>query len=373
MPSKQTERVIVMDINRIARAEIVAMKPYVSARNSASADGILLNANEAPFPHVQDPRWQQLALNRYPSPQPAQLKARMAELYGVDESNVLVTRGSDEGIDLLTRVFCRAGRDAIVECTPCFGMYRISATIQAATVIEIPRLEDRGWQIDYEKLEATIKSNADVKLVFLTTPNNPSGDLIERDALEQVLAACEDKALVVLDEAYIEFCFARSASELISEWPQLVVLRTLSKAWAAAGIRCGTVIADPNVISLLQRVIAPYPLASTAIDAALQATSGEAVARQQDFIATVRQGRADMYQFLSACDWVDHVWESEANFILLRVSDAPGLVAFCANAGIRIRDFSTQPQLQGCVRLTIGSDQELAALKTVLQAFGEGQ
>lgn len=362
-----------MDISRIARAEIVAMKPYVSARSSAAADGILLNANEAPYPHVDDSQWQRLALNRYPSPQPALLKTRMAELYGVPEANILVTRGSDEGIDLLTRVFCRPGQDAIVECTPCFGMYRIAATIQGAEVIDVPRLAGQGFRIDFAALENVIEQRASVKLVFLTTPNNPTGDLIEREQLERVLRVCEDKALVILDEAYIEFCSADSACSLIKLWPQLVVLRTLSKAWAAAGIRCGTVIADPAVIDLLQRVIAPYPLPATAIDAALQATSGAAIGRQQNFIASVSKGRADLQEFLSGCDWVDAWWESEANFILLRVSNAGELVQWCAANGIRIRDFSSQLQLGGCVRLTIGSEDELSALKTALQAFGERQ
>jgi histidinol-phosphate aminotransferase len=291
-----------MDINAIARPEIVAMKPYVSARSSAAADGILLNANEAPFPHVEDSEWQRLALNRYPSQQPALLKTRMAELYEVSESNVLVTRGSDEGIDLLTRVFCRPHQDAIVECTPCFGMYRIAATIQAAKVIDVPRLADQGFKIDFKQLEKVIESRVDVRLVFLTTPNNPTGDLIKREELERVLKACEGKALVVLDEAYIEFCTDESASGLVAQYPQLVVLRTLSKAWAAAGVRCGTVIADPAVIGLLQRVIAPYPLAATAVDAALQATTDEAATRQQSFVESVRQGRADLREFLLHCD-----------------------------------------------------------------------
>ena len=360
-----------MDINAIARPEIVAMKPYVSARNSAAADGILLNANEAPFPHVDDSEWQRLALNRYPSPQPSLLKTRMAELYGVDESKILVTRGSDEGIDLLTRVFCRPGQDSIVECTPCFGMYRIAATIQAAKVIDVPRQAEKGFRIDFQQLERVIESRANVRLVFLTTPNNPTGDLIERGELERVLGACEDKALVVLDEAYIEFCTAESASGLVDQYPQLVVLRTLSKAWAAAGVRCGTVIADPAVIGLLQRVIAPYPLAATAVDAALQATSGEVVIRQQDFVEAVRKGRADLQAFLLKCDWVEEFWDSKANFILLRVADAVALTDWCAGRGIRIRDFSSQPQLEGCVRLTIGSVEELTALKAALQAYGE--
>ncbi len=360
-----------MDINSIARPEIVAMKAYESARKTASADGILLNANEAPSTFVDDPDWQRLSLNRYPQPQPAQLVSRMAELYGVSESQLLITRGSDEGIDLLTRVFCRPGQDAIVECTPCFGMYRIAATIQGARIIDVPRYADEGFQIDFAQLRQVINEQPNVRLVFLTSPNNPTGDLIDRVQLERVLEACEDKALVVMDEAYIEFCSAPSATELVERWPQLVVLRTLSKAWAAAAVRCGTVIADPAVIALLRRVIAPYPLAATAIDASLQATSGDAVGRQGQFVKAVRRGRADLHAFLVSCDWIRDVWESKANFILIRVADADGLVDWCAGRGIQIRNFSTQPRLDNCVRLTIGSEEEMAALKTVLQAYGE--
>jgi histidinol-phosphate aminotransferase len=360
-----------MDINSIARPEIVAMKPYQSARNTASADGILLNANEAPFTHVDDPDWHRLSLNRYPPPQPALLRSRLAEMYAVDESGILLTRGSDEGIDLLTRVFCRPIQDAIVECSPCFGMYRIAATIQGARVIDVPRQAEKGFQIDFAKLEEVIREQPGVKLVFLTSPNNPTGNLISRTRLEAVLNASEGKALVVMDEAYIEFCNAASACELVDKWPQLVVLRTLSKAWAAAGVRCGTVIANPAVISLLQRVIAPYPLAATAIDAALQAISGEAIGRQLKFVETVRQCRADLLEFLLQCDWVKEVMESEANFILLRVADADKLVDWCSWRGIQIRNFASQAQLEGCVRLTIGSKDELAELKSALQAYGE--
>ena len=360
-----------MDINSIARPEIVAMKPYESARNSATADGILLNANEAPSTHVNDSQWQELSLNRYPSPQPGPLISRLAQLYGVAESNCLITRGSDEGIDLLTRVFCRPGQDAIIECSPCFGMYKIAATIQGARVIDVPRRADNGFQIDFADLERVIVEQSTVRLIFLTSPNNPTGNLISRSQLEGVLKACEGRALVVLDEAYIEFCKARSATELIDKWPQLVVLRTLSKAWAAAGVRCGTVIANPAVIGLLQRVIAPYPLAATAIDAAMQAVNGDAVIRQQRFVKSIRRGKADLVKFLSTCHWIEDVFESEANFILVRVADADGLVHWCAGNGIRIRNFSSQTQLHGCVRLTIGSPHEMAALKAALLAYGE--
>ena len=360
-----------MDIESIARPEIVAMKPYESARNSAAADGILLNANEAPFTHVNDPEWQRLSLNRYPSPQPELLKTRLAEMYSVTRDKLLITRGSDEGIDLLTRVFCRPGEDAIVECSPCFGMYRIAATIQDARVIDVPRRAGRGFQIDYEELQQVIDQQAGVRLVFLTSPNNPTGDLVDRVQLKAVLKACEGKALVVLDEAYIEFCSAEPASQLIDQWPHLVVLRTLSKAWAAAGIRCGVVIADPAVIGLLQRVIAPYPLAATVIDAALRAISGDAIIRQQAFIKEVRERKTDLLGFLERCSWIEDVLPGEANFVLLRVPDADELVDWCARRGIRIRNFTRQAQLAGYVRLTIGSEDEMAALKSALQAYGE--
>lgn len=360
-----------VDINSIARPEIVAMKPYVSARNSAAADGILLNANEAPHPHVSDPEWQRLSLNRYPQPQPASLKDRLAKLYAVSEDKLLITRGSDEGIDLLTRVFCRQGIDSIVECSPCFGMYRIAATIQGARVIDVPRQAARGFQIDFAKLESVINEEESIRLVFLTSPNNPTGDLISHAQLEAVLEATGGRALVVLDEAYIEFCDARSAVELMEKWPQLVILRTLSKAWAAAGLRCGVVIADPAVIGLLQRVIAPYPLASVAVDAAIKAISGESINLQQQFVQTVRQGKTDLYEFLSNCDWVSEIWNGEANFILIRVTDGDELVNWCAGSGIRVRNFSSQSGLEDCVRLTIGSAQELLALKSALQAYGE--
>ncbi len=360
-----------MDIHALARPEILAMKPYESARGSAAADGILLNANEAPFTLVSDPAWERLALNRYPPPQPRELKSRLAGIYGVPESGLLVTRGSDEGIDLLTRVFCRAGRDAIIECPPCFGMYRIAAAIQGAEVLSIPRLGNNDWQVDIKALCATISQSPNTRLVFLTSPNNPTGDLLTRHSLQEVLAACEGRALLVLDEAYIEFCQARSACELVGRYPQLVVLRTLSKAWAAAGLRCGAVIADPLVISLLSRVMAPYPLSATVIDAALQATGGDAAERQGGLLKMIQTGKRDLVKFLDRQDWVSETWPGKANFVLVRVDNAPALVAFCAERGIRIRDFSSTPLLNNCVRMTIGGPDEMSALEKTLAEYGE--
>jgi len=320
---------------------------------------------------VQGSAWSNLSLNRYPVPQPGELTARLAQLYSVNAEQLLVTRGSDEGIDLLLRVFCRPGTDAIIECPPCFGMYRVAANIQGAAVIGIPRDPRQDLQIDFDGLCQEVAARQDARLVFLTSPNNPTGDVICLTDLERVLEACAEHALLVLDEAYIEFCDSPSATRLLDRWPNLVVLRTLSKAWGAAGLRCGTVLAHPAVIQLLQRVMAPYPLSAPAIAAALEVTGSEARVAQGRMLSGISGEKSALLDALRSFDWVKQVWPGEANFVLMNLDDAPSLVAFCADKGIRIRDFSSQPMLEGCVRLTIGSSEEMAELNNVLNQFGE--
>ena len=357
------------NINALVRPEILAMTPYPSARSTAGADGILLNANEAPFVLVDQPGWSNL--NRYPVPQPAELKDRLSDIYRVSGEQLLVTRGSDEGIDLLLRVFCRPSQDAIIECPPCFGMYRIAANIQGAAIIEVPRDPQRGLNIDFDRLCRTISDREDARLVFLTTPNNPTGDVIDRVDLEPVLQACGEHALLILDEAYIEFCGSESAVDLLDQWPNLVVLRTLSKAWGAAGLRCGSVIAQPEIIELLQRVMAPYPLSVPAVAAAMTITSAEVRANQGEMLAGISTSKTALIEFLESCRWVEEIWPGEANFVLLRVDNEASLVQYCADQNIRIRDFSTQALLERCVRVSIGSEDEMATLKSVLSKYGK--
>ncbi len=359
-----------MDISALARPEIVAMKPYASARSSMSAEGILLNANEAPRALVDEDALEGLALNRYPPPQPGVLVTRLASIYGVEEQQLLVTRGSDEGIDLLTRVFCRPGRDAVAECVPCFGMYRISAAIQGAAVVPVPRLPDERFSMDVDALCRAVQEDARIKLVFLTSPNNPTGDCLDAGVLDVILQACENRALVVLDEAYIEFSDHESAARRVGDHQNLVVLRTLSKAWAAAGLRCGTVIADPAVLDLLGRVMAPYPLATPAISTALRATDERVRRRQRDAIGQIMQQKRRLLGFLEQQQWILGLWPGEANFILARVGDAAALTEWCGQSGIRIRNFDGQPMLDGCVRFSIGTGDEMQELIDTLRRYG---
>jgi histidinol-phosphate aminotransferase len=358
-----------VNITDLARPEILAMAPYVSARSSASADGVLLNANEAPVALVNDDQLATLDLNRYPAPQPETLRQRLASLYGVANEQLLVTRGSDEGIDLLLRVFCRAGQDSILETPPCFGMYRIAAQIQGASLIQVMR-DSSTLALDAKALLTAIDEAAGLKLVFLTSPNNPTGDRLPGGLLKQVLRATRNRALVVLDEAYIEFCDEPSAVALLEKHPNLVLLRTLSKAWAAAGLRCGAVLADPRVIDLLKRVMAPYPLTAPAISAALAATSDSARDAQLVMLEDLRQQKDHLLATLAQHTWVEKLWPGDANFVLLRVDNGPALVAHCAQHGVKIRDFSMQPLLHNCVRITVGNRNDMQALEQALNQYG---
>jgi len=340
----------------------------VSARGSAAADGVLLNANEAPVSLHQEPLWESLHLNRYPDPQPAALRERLAELYGVEPTRLLVTRGSDEGIDLLLRVFCRPGVDAILESPPCFGMYRVAAQVQGARVAAVPR-DPGSFAPDVDALAGRIATDDSIRLVFLTSPNNPTGDLLGRAELKRLLAACANRALLVLDEAYIEFCEADSAATLVRDYPQLVVLRTLSKAWASAGLRCGATIAHPEVIALLRRVMAPYPLSAPAIAAALAVTDLAARPAQQRMLEALKLEKSRLVDFLAALPYLEGLWPGQANFVLIRVADGPALVRFLALRGVRVRDFDSQPSLRNCVRLTVGSAADMQALRAALSAW----
>jgi histidinol-phosphate aminotransferase len=395
-----------MNIEALARPEIVALRPYSSARREAPARGILLNANEAPRSLLAEAGrgddWE-ARLNRYPDPQPQALVERLAALYGTRPDQVLVTRGSDEGIDLLTRVFCRAGRDAVLHCPPTFGMYRIAAATQGAAIVSLPRSPADGFRLDGQGLLAALAANrsADqntdqnaaeqIKLVFLTSPNNPTGDGIGQALLLEILEQARGRAVVVVDEAYAEFCDLPSSAGLIGEHENLAVLRTLSKAWAAAGLRCGVVLAQPGLIALLQRVIAPYPLPSPVIALALRVLQDDMLARQRELLAEVARNKRTLLAALAGRSFLSEVLPGEANFVLVRVGSGVGsgvnsgvdsaagtgadpagtLLAFCAERGVILRGFPAEPLLRGYIRISVGTRDEIAALSAVLDEWGQ--
>jgi histidinol-phosphate aminotransferase len=340
-----------MSVLELARAEIRALVPYSSARMEAAGGQLLLNANEsawAPFGDVG------LDCHRYPDPQPAALVERLAALYDVRREQVLVGRGSDEAIDLLVRAFCRAGEDAILVQPPTFGMYGVCARVQDAAVVEVPMSAD--FQVDAESVLAAVTPA--VKLVFVCAPNNPSGAGVSLQTTEALARALAGRAVLVVDEAYVEFADGASAATLLDRYEHLAVLRTLSKAWALAGARIGCLLAHAEVIALLRRILPPYPLPRPCVAAAMEALSpaGQATARER--IAVVRAERVRLAAALQALPGVRAVLPSQANFLAVRFDDAGAVYRRLFDAGIVVRDVRRYPGLADALRITIGTVEE---------------
>ncbi len=354
-----------MSVLDLARPEIRELAPYASARSIAGISPVTLNANESPWPAPGDATGK---LNRYPEPQPAALVEAVANHFAVDASRVLVTRGSDEAIDLLIRAFCAAGRHAIVQCPPTFGMYAISARIQDARVINVPLLADEGFGLDLPGLGLAAEDPA-VRLIFLCRPNNPTGSMYEAEGILNLCRQLSDQALIIVDEAYMDFAAEPSMAKDLEALPNLAVLRTFSKAHALAGARCGCLLASPDVISLLKRILAPYPLPTATIDAALKALEPESLAATQLQTQLLNQGREVLAKVLKDLPYVREQWPSEANFILLRVDDGPALCDWLAGQGVLVRNFHSNPVLSNCLRISIGSPPENARLAQLLEAY----
>jgi histidinol-phosphate aminotransferase len=346
-----------MSVLDLARPEIRAMQPYSSARMEASGGKVFLNANESPW----TPQGDDLGCNRYPDPQPAALIDALAALYGVQREQLLVGRGSDEAIDLLVRAFCRAGEDAILIQPPTFGMYAVCAHIQNAAVIEVSLAAD--FTLDVDAVLAAVTPA--VKLVFICSPNNPTGQTVPRAEVERLVQALAGRAVLVVDEAYVEFAEAGSVADLIGQYDNLAILRTLSKAWALAGVRVGTLLAHADVIALLRRIMPPYPLPLPCVAAALTALSAPSVAAEH--IAVIDEQRGVMRAALARVAGVREVLPSQANFLAVRFDDAGAVYQRLLAAGIVVRDVRRYPNLADALRITIGTPAENARVLAILQ------
>jgi histidinol-phosphate aminotransferase len=340
-----------MSVLDLARPEIVALAPYSSARMEAQGGAIFLNANESPWPPPQDAG---RGLNRYPEPQPRALIDALARLYGARAEQVLVGRGSDEAIDLLTRAFCRAGADAVLISPPTFGMYAVCAHTQGVAIVEVPLRAD--FSLDIEAVLAALTPA--VKLVFVCSPNNPSGGLVAPTDIERLAEALGGRALLIVDEAYIEYAQAASVATLLDRYENLGVLRTLSKAWALAGARIGALLAAPEVIALLRRIMAPYPLPTPSVQAALAALEPAAQAQTAARIAATRLERERIAAALALIPGVRKVLPSRANFIAFAMDAAPAVCARLLAQGVLLRDIGRHAQLAGFLRLSIGLSAE---------------
>jgi len=350
-----------MSVIALARPELLRLQPYSSARMEASSGSVWLNANELPWsPGIVT----SAGLNRYPQPQPPELLDALAALYGVRAAEVFVGRGSDEAIDLLTRAFCAAGASNVVINPPTFGMYAVAARIQGAAVREVPLLSRQGYALDVPGILAAV--TAQTRLVYVCTPNNPTGNAVGAEPLRQLAEALRGRALLVVDEAYAEFADAAPGLPLRSAYEHVVVLRTLSKAHGLAGARIGVAVADTEVIQLLRRIMAPYPLPGPSVAAALAALQPAALADTRSRVALLREERARLGAALAVSNEVIEVLPSQANFLAVRLRDPQATYERLAAAGIIVRSLSRYAGLTDALRFSVGTPDENGALLAAL-------
>jgi histidinol-phosphate aminotransferase len=296
------------------------------------------------------------------------LEARLAQLYGVPADCLIAGRGSDEAIDLLLRVFCTAGVDAIVHCPPTFGMYAVAAAVQGATLVEVPLQREHGYALDVAGViaAATATASPRVKLVFLCAPNNPTGNDLPLADIEAVLQALAGQALVVVDEAYVEFSGRDSLANRLVDFPHLVVLRTLSKAYGLAGARCGVALGHPELIELLRRAIPPYAIPEPCIEAVLAALAPTALAAAERTREQLLAARPAVAAALAASPYIRRVWPSAANFLLVNCTDAGAVMLRARTANLLLRNFSSHPLTPDGVRISLGTPAQHARLLAAL-------
>jgi histidinol-phosphate aminotransferase len=337
-----------------ARAEIRDMKGYASARSLVAESGstIFLDANECAF----EPFIGAEGLARYPMQQPQALVQAFCTWLDISSRNLTLTRGADEAIDCLVRAFCVPGSDNIIICPPTFAMYAQSAAIQGIEARAAPL--DSSFDLNINKI--TEHADKKTKIVFVCSPNNPTGNLMSEDRIIDLCNRLAGRTLVVVDETYIDYATADSLIAGLESHANLVILRTLSKSHAAAGLRLGAAVARQDVSELMAKVLAPYPLPQPVISTALTIMTPANQQRLAEKRADMLQRRKEFAGAIAAIDGVETVFPSDANYLLVRVSDADGLCAAARKAGIILRNQSHQPGLAGCIRISIGSADDMA-------------
>lgn len=353
-------------VQALLREDLRDFGGYRSARSEALAGSVWLNANESAWANPADAEGR---LRRYPQPQPDALCARLAQLYGVAPAQLLVGRGSDEGIDLLVRAFCAPGQGRVVIAPPVFGMYAVCARLHGAAIVEVPlRDGDAGLCTDLRAMgDAALESNA--SLLFLCSPGNPSGELLRLSDIAALAQRLRGRCLVIVDEAYLEYTDAPSATTLLAGHDNIAVLRTLSKAHALAAARVGCVLGAPALIEALRRCQAPYPLPQPVVDAAMAALAPQALALTRSRMDAVREARARLADGLRGLPQVRRVYLSEGNFLLARFIDADAAFAALLAAGVVVRDMRAMPQLGDALRITVGSMEECRQMLAALGAM----
>jgi histidinol-phosphate aminotransferase len=347
------------NLDALVRTNIRTLKPYSSARDEFKGEAsIFLDANENSLgsPLV---KW----YNRYPDPLQLKVKEKIAFIKKIPVDQIFLGNGSDEAIDLLYRCFCEPGIDEVVIFPPTYGMYEVSANINNVKLNRVPLTEQ--FQLDLEALEQAIKPST--KIIWICSPNNPTGNSIDREAIEMILNNFD--GLVVIDEAYINFSRQKSWLSDLQDYPNLVVLQTLSKAWGLAGIRLGMAFASPEIIGYLNKVKPPYNISEPVQELAVKAL--EEIGQVNDMIVTLVNERQNMTTSLLQNEEVVKIYPSDANFLLVKFKDASRLYKYFVEQGIVVRDRSNVILCEGCLRITVGTPQENQKLLGSLNSFNK--
>lgn len=340
-----------MKIENLVRKNIAALTPYSTARDEYQGEiGIYLDANENPYDN---------SYNRYPDPYQKRLKETIGKIKGVETERIFIGNGSDEAIDLCYRVFCEPSVDNVVSIAPTYGMYRVAAEINNVEFREVLLEED--YSLDSKKLLAATDSNT--KLLFICSPNNPTANSFPLKQIEAIVA--KFNGIVVVDEAYIEFSTQKSLLTLLGKYPNLVVLQTLSKAWGMAGLRLGLAFADSYIISLMTRVKYPYNINVVTQKIVYDQLQKNISTQLKEIIAQ----RDKLSDKLSKMAIIEHVYPSDANFVLVRVNNAKKLYNYLIGGGVIVRDRSKIKLCQGALRITIGTPMENQRLITLLEKY----
>jgi len=334
------------DINKLLRKNIRLLKPYSSARDEFSGEAIaFLDANENPF----NSPW-----NRYPDPRQVKLKTRVGEIKNISVSKIFLGNGSDEPIDLLFRAFCEPGKDNVVSIHPTYGMYRVAADTNNVAVNLVSLSEE--FELDADAVLNAV--SADTKIIFLCSPNNPSGNALDHHTMMRIIEGFA--GIVVVDEAYIDFCSEKSFLPVLDHFPNLVILQTFSKAWGMAGLRLGMAFAAEPIIEVLSRIKYPYNLSILTQQKGLELLSDEK--QMLDWVAVILKEREKMMANLKKYPFVVKIYPTDANFVLVKTHDPRGIYQYLVDEKIIVRDRSSISLCEGCLRISIGSPEENATL-----------
>ncbi|OBT16944.1 histidinol-phosphate transaminase [Vibrio sp. UCD-FRSSP16_10] len=347
---------------KLAPESIKKLIPYQSARRIGGAGRLWLNANE--LEHGVHYGEYDADYNRYPDFLPHQI-AEAYQDYCQTTAPTVAVRGADEAIDLLVRTFCQPGKDKIIISSPTYAMYEFCADAMAVETIDVPLIEPQ-FKLDVDSI---IKQAPNAKIIFLCSPNNPTGNLLSRRDIISVVEGTQQHALVVVDEAYIEFELGETVMDLVEQYPNLVVIRTLSKAFGLAAVRCGFIVTTADVMEYVLKLIPPYPMPDCSANIVLEALSTKGIDIAMHSTQTIVETKQTFIDAIKNVEWIEHIYPSSTNFVLIRTTQQAQLFEYLKENGVVTRNQAHEPTLKNCVRITIGSSESMQEVAELINQY----